>query len=90
MPDTTIHPCWFCGSSKTYIDTKKTKSLGDHESHIAQVRCRVCATRGPRIGFDVKVEPGWPDLDRSNPKSSVSVACADAIERWNKGPIKSI
>ena len=82
-----IHECWFCDSDKTYVDSHATRLRGTKQDYISQVRCRSCCARGPKVNFTVTVEPGYPDLDRTDPESAVSKADRQAIKRWNKTTI---
>lgn len=80
----TMHPCWFCGSHKTYVDCHATRLHGTKQDYISQVRCRACYARGPKVSFTVTVAPGYPDLNRNDPESAASRACRDAVGLWNK------
>ncbi len=82
-----IHECWFCGSDKTYVDSHATRLHGETQDYISQVRCRACFARGPRVRFSVRVEPGYPDLERTDPNSVVSMADKKAVKKWNDGPV---
>lgn len=78
-----LKPCPFCKHTACCVTSRKTSTHGDYDTYVAQVHCRHCLARGPAVKFVSEISAGYPDLDKTNPESAVSVAEAAAVERWN-------